>query len=151
MFAKDLTGCFSHCCVEGGDHCIHVCIFTVHDCEWCKLPAYHSLERFQHNGIFRLFEVKLESCVFWLADSFRQRWKVVISKSWSLPTSAPGKLRVLAQLTPDRKCFLARMLLIWLWCWAMPCPSSGCWKLTQSFGVPSGKPNRFSLTDIRSN
>ena len=20
MFAKDLTGCFSHCCVEGGDH-----------------------------------------------------------------------------------------------------------------------------------
>ena len=20
MFAKDLTGCFSHCCIEGGDH-----------------------------------------------------------------------------------------------------------------------------------
>ena len=20
MFAKDLTGCFSHCCVDGGDH-----------------------------------------------------------------------------------------------------------------------------------
>ena len=24
MFAKDLTGCFSHCCVEGGDHWIYV-------------------------------------------------------------------------------------------------------------------------------
>ena len=24
MFAKDLTGCFSHCCVEGGDHWIQV-------------------------------------------------------------------------------------------------------------------------------
>ena len=29
--AKDLTGCFNHCCVEGGDHSIHVSIFTVHD------------------------------------------------------------------------------------------------------------------------
>ena len=62
MFAKDLTGCFSHCCVEDGDHCIQVCIFIVHDGERCKFPAYHSLEGFQHIGIFQLFEVKLESC-----------------------------------------------------------------------------------------
>ena len=67
MFAKDLTGCFSHCCVEGGDHWIHVCIVVAHDGERCKSPAYHSLEGFQHVGIFQLFEVKLESCVFWLA------------------------------------------------------------------------------------
>ena len=33
----------------------------------CKLPAYHSLEGFQHIAIFQLFKVKLESCVFWLA------------------------------------------------------------------------------------
>ena len=24
VFAKNLTGCFSHCCVEGGDRCIYV-------------------------------------------------------------------------------------------------------------------------------
>ena len=68
MFAKDLTGCFSHCCVEGGDHWIPVCIFIVHDSERCKLSAYLSLEGFQHIGIFQLFEVKLESCVLacWL-------------------------------------------------------------------------------------
>ena len=70
MFAKDLTDCFSHCCVEGGDHCIHVCTFTVHDGERCKLPAYNSLEGFQHVGIFQLFEVRLECCVLWFADSF---------------------------------------------------------------------------------
>ena len=70
MFAKDLTGCFSHCCVEGGDHWIYVCIFVAHDGERCKSPAYHSLEGFQHVMIFQLFEVKLESCVFWLADFF---------------------------------------------------------------------------------
>ena len=46
MFFKDLTGCFSHCCVEGGDHWIQVCVFIVHDGERCKLPAYHSLEGF---------------------------------------------------------------------------------------------------------
>ena len=67
MFAKDLTGCFSHCCVEGGDHRIYVCIFVAHDGERCKPPAYHSLEAFQNVWIFQLFEVKLESCVFLLS------------------------------------------------------------------------------------
>ena len=110
MFAKDLTGCFSHCCVEGGDHWITVCIISVHDGERCKLPAYPSLESFQHVEIFELLEVRLESCVFWLADFFFRRWqKVIISKSWSLPMSAPGKLRVLAMFTPDRKRFFTRM------------------------------------------
>ena len=63
MFAKDLTGCFSHCCVEDGDHWIHVCVCIIHNAERCKLPAYYSLEGFQHIGMFQLFEVKLESCV----------------------------------------------------------------------------------------
>ena len=39
----------------------------------------------------------------------RQRWKVIISKSWSLPVSVPGKLRVLAMFTHDRKRFLTQM------------------------------------------
>ena len=38
MFAKDLTGCFNHCCVEGGDHRIHVCVFIIRDGDRCKLP-----------------------------------------------------------------------------------------------------------------
>ena len=72
MFAKDLTGCFNHCRIEDGDHWIYVCscVFVAHDGERCKPPAYHSFEGFQHTGIFQLFEVKLESCVFWLADFF---------------------------------------------------------------------------------
>ena len=95
MFAKDLTGCFSHCCVEGGDHWIYVCIFVAHDSERCKPSAYHSLEGFQQFGIFQLFKVKLESCVFWLADFFfpRRRRKVISSSTSST----------------DRKCFLTRM------------------------------------------
>ena len=40
--------------------------FVAHDGERCTLPAYHSLG-FHHIRIFQLFEVKLESCVFWLA------------------------------------------------------------------------------------
>ena len=61
MFAKDLAGCFNHCCVEGGD--LYLNSFF-HDGEKCKLPAYHSLEVFEQMGLFQLFEVKLESCVF---------------------------------------------------------------------------------------
>ena len=64
MFAKDLISCFSHGCVEGGGHWIHVCIVIVNDDERSKLPAYHSLEGFQHIGMFQLFEVQLESWVF---------------------------------------------------------------------------------------
>ena len=56
-------GCFNHCCVEDGDHWIQVCVFIVHDGERCKLPTYHSLEGFQHIGIFKLLEVKLETRV----------------------------------------------------------------------------------------
>ena len=29
MFEEDFTGYVSHCCVEGGDHWIHVCIFII--------------------------------------------------------------------------------------------------------------------------
>ena len=41
-------------------------MFIAHDGETCKPPAFRSLEGFQHVGKFQLFEVKLESCVFWL-------------------------------------------------------------------------------------
>ena len=109
MFAKDLTGCFNHCCVEGGDHWMYVCIFVAHDGERCKPPAYHSLEGFQHVGIFQLSEVKLESCVLACWFFFRRMRKVIISKSWSLLMSAPEKLRVLAMFTSDRKRFITRM------------------------------------------
>ena len=44
MLAKDLIGCFIHCCVEAGDHWIQDCVFIVHDGERCKLPSYHNLE-----------------------------------------------------------------------------------------------------------
>ena len=109
MFAKDLTGCFSHCCVEGGDHWIYVCVFVAHDGERCKLPAYHNLEGFQHIVIFQLFKVKLESCVFWLADSFETKVEghhqqvVVTSNVCPWETSCSGKF------TPDWKHFLTRM------------------------------------------
>ena len=73
MFAKDLIGCFSHCCVKDGDHQIHVCIFIIYDRERCKLPAYYSLEGFQHIWIFQLFKVRLDSLVFWLADSYQTK------------------------------------------------------------------------------
>ena len=79
-------------------------------CERCKLPAYHSLEGFQHIGIFQFSRSDLSDfpglVCFGLLILFRRRWKNIISKSWSLPMSAPDKLRVLALFTPDRKRFL---------------------------------------------
>ena len=96
VFAKDLTGCFSHCCVEGGGHQTHVYVFITHDGERCNLPPIM---------VWRVSNT-LGSFSFSL---FRRRWKVIIRKSLLLSISGPGKLRVLAMFTPDRKRFLTRM------------------------------------------
>ena len=60
MFAKDLTGCFNHCCVEGGDHWIQVCGFIVHDSERCKPPTSHSLE-----GVISSTFNRKYLCILW--------------------------------------------------------------------------------------
>ena len=61
-------------------------MFVAHDGERCKLPAYHSLEGFQHIGTFQLFE----SCVFWLAFQMKveghHQQVVVTSNVCSLKT-----------------------------------------------------------------
>ena len=107
MFANDLSSCFSHCCVEGGDHWIHVCIFIIHNSKRCKLPAYHSLESFQHIGISQLFEVRFESCVFWLADSFQAKVEghhqqiVVSSNVCAWKTSCSGIVQSWSEALPD--------------------------------------------------
>ena len=68
----------------------------IHDGERCKLPAHHSLEGFHHIRIFQLFEVRLESCVFWLADSSQAKVEghhqqvVVTSNVCSWKTSCSG-------------------------------------------------------------
>ena len=106
MFAKDLTGWFSHCCVEGGDHWIYFCIFVAHDGERCKPPAYHSLEGFQHLGIFQRFEVQLESCVFWFADFFQAKAEchhqqiVITFNVCSWKTSCSGNVHSCSKALP---------------------------------------------------
>ena len=51
-------------------------------------------------GSFSFSRSNLSFVCFGLLILFRRRWKDIISKSWSLPLSAPGKLRVLAIFTP---------------------------------------------------
>ena len=110
MFAKDVTGCSSHCFVEGGDHRIHFCICIIHNGERCKPPTYYCWESFQQVGSFSFSRSNLSPVCFDLLIFFvRRRWKVIISRSWSLPMSTHGKRRVLAMFTPDRKRFLAKM------------------------------------------
>ena len=73
-------------------------IVVAHDGERRKPPAYHSLEGFQHVGIFQLFEVKLESCVFWLADFFQAKAEghhqqvMITSNVCSWKTSCSGNV-----------------------------------------------------------
>ena len=60
-------------------------------------------------GSFSFSRTNLSFVCFGLLIFFRWRWKVIISKSWSLPMSVSRKLPVPAMFTSDRKCFFARM------------------------------------------
>ena len=51
-------------------------------------------------GFFSFSRSNLSLVRFGLLIFFRRRRKVIISKPWSLPMSAPGKLSVLAMFTP---------------------------------------------------
>ena len=134
-FAKDLTGCFSHCCAEGGDHWIQVCIFIVHDGERYKLHAYHSLEGFQHIGIFQAFR--------------GQTWVLCVLACWFF--SGEGG-RSSSASRGHFHCLLLENNVLWQCSllirsasslefnqsgcgvvhWAMPGPSSGCFLMTKS-------------------
>ena len=85
MFAKDLTGCLSHCCVEGGGHWLYVCIFVAHDGERCKPPPIIAWKLSNTLGSFSFSRSNLSFVCFGLLIFFRWRRKVIISKSWSLP------------------------------------------------------------------
>ena len=106
--AKDLTGCFSHYRVEGGDHWIHVCIFNFMMVRGANFLPIIAGKVSNTLGSFGFSRSNLSLECFGLLIRFRRRWKV-ICKSWSLPMSAPGKLRVLAMFTLDRKRLLTRM------------------------------------------
>ena len=82
VFAKGSTGCSSHCCVEGGDHQIHVSIFVIHDGERWKLPACYSLKVSTILGSFSFSMSILSLVSFGLLILFRWRWRVIISKLW---------------------------------------------------------------------
>ena len=79
-------------------------------------------------GSFSFLRSNLILVCLGLLILFRRRWKIIISKSWSLSMSAPGKLRVLALFTPDQKRFRSRMYSIWLWC----CPFGLCQVMTKN-------------------
>ena len=134
MFAEDLTSCFSHSSVEGGDHWIYVYIVVAHDGKRCKPPTYYSLEGFQHVGIFQLFEVKLESCVFWLANFFqakaegRHQQVVITSIVCSWKASCSGNVHSWSEVLPHQNVI---NLFVVLSIWAIPCPSSGCFVMTK--------------------
>ena len=89
---------------------IYVCIFVAHDGERCTLHAYHSWKVSKTLGSFSFSRSNLSLvCFTLLIFFFRRGRKVIISKLWTLPMSAHGKLRVLAMFTYDRKRFLTRM------------------------------------------
>ena len=69
MFVKDLTGCFNHCCSEGGNHWIHVCILLMM-VRGVNFPPIIAWKDSRTLGSFSFSRSNLNLVCVWLADSF---------------------------------------------------------------------------------
>ena len=68
-------------------------------------------------GVFQLFKLNFSLVPFCLLTFRRCTRKVIITRSWLLPTSAPGKLLVLAKLIHAENRFFIMMQSVW---WPAP-------------------------------
>ena len=135
MFAKDLTGCFSHCCAEGGDHSVHVCFFITHDGERCKLPTYHSFEGFRYTWGFQLYEAKLESCVLacWFFPDEGERSSSASHVHFQCLLLENFQFWQCSLLMRSASSLECNQLVVVLSIWAVPGPSSGCFMITNVY------------------
>ena len=122
MFAKDFTGCFSHCCVEGVDNWIQVCLC----CSWwweVQTSRLSQLGRFPTHWNLSVFEVGLvrlsRSCVFWLADSFQAKVEehyqqvMVTSDVCSWQTTCSGTVHSWSEALPHQLTSLSYRVFSW--------------------------------------
>ena len=102
MFAKDVVGCFCHGSVKAVDQGVYfdVLIFKSEELLEKQSAMLGSLSYSRLNLILMLP---------WLFTLWRRSLKVIITKSWSLPVSAPGKPLVFAMFTLDWKRRLTMM------------------------------------------
>ena len=95
MFANDLTGCFMT--IESvSASSLFMMVIGV------NFPLIIAWKVSNTVGSFSFLRLNLKFAGFGFLILFRRRWKVIISKSWSLPMSDLEKLCVLAKLSPDQ-------------------------------------------------
>ena len=108
MFAKDVVGCFCHGSVKTVYQGIYFGVLIFKSEEWSKLSSYRCLKKFCDVGVLEFLQIE--------PDPYAALWgrslKVIITRSWSLPISAPGKLLVFAMFTLDWKRRLTMMYSI---------------------------------------
>ena len=102
---KYFIGCISHCCIVGGNHGIDVIVLIPHSNDWLEFPINRCLIVQATSGSLNFLRSNLSLGWSGFLAFFRRTRKVIITGSWSLPTSAPGKHLVLWMSTPDRKHF----------------------------------------------
>ena len=91
-FLQWLSFFFFWWCLPRISRAVSVTAVIMDDGEMCKLPAYHSLESFQHTVIFQLFEVKLESVCSGLLILFQMKQVMVTSNVCSWDTLCSGNV-----------------------------------------------------------
>ena len=109
MFAQDGVGCFCHCSVKAVDQGVYFDVLIFKSEEWSKLSSCRCLTNFCDVGVLEFLQTEPDPYAALVFHLWRRSLKVIITGSWSLSISAPGKLLVFAMFTLDWKRRLAMM------------------------------------------
>ena len=122
LLAKKFSCCVSYCLVEVGGHGVQISIFIYQRSKKCK-STIASWKALTIVGSFSFSRSNLILGWVGFLEFLRRVWKV-ITMSWSLPTSAPGNVLVLAVYEPFLHQHVVNLVMM---CsiWAVPCPTSG--------------------------
>ena len=100
VLAEDLIGCVSHCCIEGVVSVnISMSMSESRMESAANFPPIFAWKISATSGSFSFSRSNLILVLHCFFALFRCKLKVILTSSWSLPMSAPGKLRVLAMFT----------------------------------------------------
>ena len=99
LLAKKFSCCVSYCLVEVGDHGASSSTSVARGANLPPIVAWKALITV---GSFSFSRSNLILGWVGFLEFLRRVWKVIITMSWSLQTSAPGNVLILAVLIPER-------------------------------------------------
>ena len=99
VFAKDVVGCFCQGSVKAVDLGVYFSVLSFKGADWKNFSFLFARKISAMLGSLSFSRLNLILMLFCFFALWRRSLRVIITSSWSLPISAPGRLLVFAMFT----------------------------------------------------